>query len=66
MAYLWTLDKSLDFGGCACRMALAGSCNLPIPAQVEHVVFVKHFTFVAPSPAIEQEPGPPIKGLLTN
>jgi len=51
----------LDFGGCACRTALEGSCDLTIPAQVECVVFVEHFIFVAPSPEIEQEPSPPME-----
>ncbi len=51
----------LDLGGCACRMALEGSCDLTIPAQVEYVVFVEHFIFVAPSPEIEQALSPPME-----
>jgi len=62
--HFWIMASLLDFGGCACRMALEGTCNLTIQAQVEYVVFVEHFVFVAPCPEIEQGPSPPMEWKL--
>ena len=54
------LDSDARIGS----VGLGGCFDLIVPLQAELIVFGDHFVFFTPCPAIEQEPGPAIKGKL--